>query len=174
LADDFQLRVNLSVPELQRIDLVDYVREVLKDSKIDPANLVLEITETALVTGGDVETYSLLSLKSLGIGIEIDDFGTGYSSISYLRHLPVNMVKVDRSILNESGANIQQNEFIAAVLQLIRAAGLDAVFEGIETREQVDRLLAMGCVSGQGYYFSRPVPEAAMLELLADSVRLPA
>lgn len=169
----FQLRVNLSVAELQRIDLVDYVREILRDSRIDPAHLVLEITETALVTGGDVETYSLLSLKSLGIGIEIDDFGTGYSSISYLRNLPVSMVKVDRTILAETGGNIRQNDFIAAVLQLIRAAGLDAVFEGIETREQVDRLLEMGCVSGQGYYFSRPVPEARMLAMLKDSVSLP-
>jgi diguanylate cyclase len=121
-----------------------------------------------------VETYSLLGLKSLGIGIEIDDFGTGYSSISYLRNLPVSMVKVDRSILAQTNGNISQNEFIAAVIQLIRAAGLEAVFEGIETREQVERLLDMGCVSGQGYYFSRPVPEAAMLELLGNSVRLPA
>ncbi|MCG2620557.1 EAL domain-containing protein [Arthrobacter sp. I2-34] len=174
LSSDFRLRVNVSVAELQRIDLVDYVREVLRDSLIDPAFLVLEITETALVTGGDVETYSLLSLKSLGIGIEIDDFGTGYSSISYLRNLPVSMVKVDRSILSQSSGNISQNEFIAAVIQLIRAAGLDAVFEGIETKVQVERLLEMGCVSGQGYYFSRPVPEAAMLELLRNSVRLPA
>ena len=173
LENDFRLRVNLSVAELQRLDLVDYVREILRDSRMDPACLVLEITETALVTGGDVETYSLLSLKSLGIGIEIDDFGTGYSSISYLRNLPVSMVKVDRSILAQTNGNISQNEFIAAVIQLIRAAGLDAVFEGIETQEQVQRLLDMGCVSGQGYYFSRPVPEAAMLELLAHSARLP-
>ncbi|MFD1211751.1 putative bifunctional diguanylate cyclase/phosphodiesterase [Arthrobacter sp. GCM10027362] len=169
----FRLRLNLSVAELQRIDLVDYIRGLLKESRIDPAHLVLEITETALVTGGDVETYSLLSLQRLGVGIEIDDFGTGYSSISYLRTLPVNMVKVDRSILAETNGNIRQNEFVAAVLQLIRAAGLDAVFEGIETKEQVDGLLEMGCVSGQGYYFSRPLPEAGMLELLQDSVRLP-
>ncbi|NKX53313.1 putative bifunctional diguanylate cyclase/phosphodiesterase [Arthrobacter mobilis] len=174
LEDDFRLRVNLSVAELQRIDLVDYVREVLRDSRIDPAQLVLEITETALVTGGDVETYSLLSLKSLGVDIEIDDFGTGYSSISYLRTLPVSMVKVDRSILAGTNGDISRNEFIAAVLQLIRAAGLEAVFEGIETKEQVDRLLAMGCTSGQGYYFSRPVPESELLELLGNSVSLPA
>lgn len=169
----FQIRVNLSVAELQRIDLVDHVRGVLRDSGIAAESLVLEITETGLVTGGEVETYSLLALRKLGIGIEIDDFGTGYSSISYLRQLPVDLVKVDRSIIATHSADGAQQEFIAAVLQLIRAAGLDAIFEGIETCEQAQQLRDLGCIGGQGFFFSKPVPPARIAELLSSGARLP-
>ena len=169
----FQIRVNLSVAELQRIDLVDHVRGVLRDSGIAAESLVLEITETGLVTGGEVETYSLLALRKLGIGIEIDDFGTGYSSISYLRELPVDLVKVDRSIIATHSADGSQQEFIAAVLQLIRAAGLDAIFEGIETREQAEQLRDLGCTGGQGFYFSKPVSAKRIAHLLHSDARLP-
>ncbi|MHA7155835.1 putative bifunctional diguanylate cyclase/phosphodiesterase [Arthrobacter sp. TMN-50] len=173
LDDDFQLRLNLSAVELQQLDLVDHVRALLRRFDIPPVALVLEITETALVTGGEVETYSLLSLKQLGVCIEIDDFGTGYSSISYLRKLPVSMVKVDRSLLSELATGSIQFGFIAAILQLIRAAGLEAVFEGIETKEQALRLQEMGCVGGQGYYFSRPLPVEETTALLQSAAKLP-
>ncbi|PVE15648.1 MULTISPECIES: putative bifunctional diguanylate cyclase/phosphodiesterase [unclassified Arthrobacter] len=173
LDDDFQLRLNLSAVELQQLDLVDYVRGLLRRFDIPPVALVLEITETALVTGGEVETYSLLSLKQLGVCIEIDDFGTGYSSISYLRKLPVSMVKVDRSLLSELSTGSIQFGFIAAILQLIRAAGLEAVFEGIETLEQAEKLKEMGCVGGQGYYFSKPLTVEDTSALLRSSAKLP-
>lgn len=172
LDDDFQVRVNLSASELNQLDLVDHVRQLLQRHDIPPASLVLEITETALVTGGDVESYSLLSLQQLGVAIEIDDFGTGYSSISYLQRLPVSMVKVDRSLLRELKDGSLEGSFVGAILHLIRAAGLEAVFEGIETREQADQLRSMGCTSGQGYYFSRPLSADAIEELLDSSARL--
>ncbi|MDN4611247.1 putative bifunctional diguanylate cyclase/phosphodiesterase [Arthrobacter burdickii] len=169
LDDDFQLRVNLSAVELKQLDLVDHVRSLLRALHLPAHSLVIEITETAIVTRGEVEMYSLLSLQQLGVGIEIDDFGTGYSSISYLRELPVSMVKVDRSLLVELNTRTGQLEFVAAILQLIRAAGLEAVFEGIETREQADQLRALGCASGQGYYFSRPLPADDASALLATT-----
>jgi EAL domain-containing protein (putative c-di-GMP-specific phosphodiesterase class I) len=169
LDDDFQLRVNLSAVELKQLDLVDHVRALLRELDLPARALVIEITETAIVTRGEVEMYSLLSLQQLGVGIEIDDFGTGYSSISYLRELPVSMVKVDRSLLAELNTRTGQLEFVAAILQLIRAAGLEAVFEGIETREQADQLRALGCASGQGYYFSRPLPVEEAAALLATT-----
>ena len=90
------------------------------------------------------------------MGLEIDDFGTGYSSISYLRRLPVDRVKVDRTLLTALGSDPAQPALIAAILQLIRACGLEAVWEGVETAEQAEHLRSTGCVSGQGYYFSRP------------------
>ncbi|WP_026531828.1 putative bifunctional diguanylate cyclase/phosphodiesterase [Arthrobacter sp. H41] len=169
LDDDFQLRVNLSAVELKQLDLVDHVRSLLRDLGVPARCLVIEITETAIVTRGEVEMYSLLSLQKLGVGIEIDDFGTGYSSISYLRELPVSMVKVDRSLLVDLDHRPGQLEFVAAILQLIRAAGLEAVFEGIETKEQAEQLRELGCASGQGYYFSRPLPAVAATELLTAS-----
>ena len=171
--EDFQVRVNISAIELRQLDMVDFVRGLLKRMSVPPPSLVIEITESALVSGGEVETYSLLSLKQLGVCIEIDDFGTGYSSISYLRNLPVDMVKVDRSILREPATGSWQPEFVAAVFQLIRAAGLGAVFEGIETQEQADFLRSLGKISGQGYYFSRPLPEPGVTELLRSGEALP-
>ncbi|KNC18486.1 diguanylate phosphodiesterase [Arthrobacter sp. RIT-PI-e] len=172
LDEDFQLRVNLSALELKQLDLVDFIRGLLREFDLPARCLVVEITETAIVTRGEVEMYSLLSLKQLGVGIEIDDFGTGYSSISYLRELPVSMVKVDRSLLAELDTRPGQHEFVAAILQLIRAAGLEAVFEGIETREQAQTLRDMGCSSGQGFYFSRPMPGDDMAALLTTTHHL--
>lgn len=174
IPEGFQIRVNISAIELRQLDMVDYVRGLLKRMSVPPQSLVIEITESALVSGGEVETYSLLSFRQLGVCIEIDDFGTGYSSISYLRQLPVDMVKVDRSILQEPAKGSSwQPEFVAAVFQLIRAAGLGAVFEGIETAEQAAFLRSLGELSGQGYYFSKPLPEPAITAVLRSGTALP-
>ncbi|WRH26484.1 EAL domain-containing protein [Arthrobacter sp. JZ12] len=173
IPDEFQLRVNISAIELRQLDMVDFVRGLLKRTSLPAKALVIEITESAFVGGGEVETYTLLSLKQLGVCIEIDDFGTGYSSISYLRRLPVDMVKVDRSILREPATGSWQPEFVAAVFHLISAAGLGAVFEGIETAEQAEFLRSLGNISGQGYYFSKPLAEPDITSLLRSGSRLP-
>ncbi|MDQ6739394.1 MAG: bifunctional diguanylate cyclase/phosphodiesterase, partial [Actinomycetota bacterium] len=162
----FSLRINISAPELQRLNFVEDVRETLASSRIDPSNLIIELTESAIITGNDLDRYSLNSLRKLGVRLEIDDFGTGYSSISYLRRLPVDVVKVDRSLIMELGKSESENDFVAAILQLIRASGLKTLVEGIETREQAEELKRMGCISGQGYYFGRPVPANEISELL--------
>ncbi|WP_237687495.1 putative bifunctional diguanylate cyclase/phosphodiesterase [Arthrobacter jiangjiafuii] len=172
--EQLKLQINLAAAELQSMDLVDYVRRTLRDSGIPAASLVLEITETAFVTGGEVETYSLKSLQALGVGLEIDDFGTGYSSISYLRRLPVDTVKVDRSLIADIDDDDGQLRFVEAVHRLIHAAGMEAVFEGIETAEQAWQLRKMGCCSGQGYYFSRPITAAQVTALLEEGRPLPA
>lgn len=169
----FLLRVNLAASELQNMDLVDFVRGSLRKTGSTPGELVLEITEGALLSGGDVETYSLRSLQALGVGLEIDDFGTGYSSISYLRRLPVDTVKVDRSLISDMADDDGQLQFVAAVHNMIRAAGMDAVFEGIETAEQARQLQDMGCCSGQGYYFSKPISAARIAGLLREGQPLP-
>ncbi|WP_081744845.1 putative bifunctional diguanylate cyclase/phosphodiesterase [Arthrobacter sp. H14] len=171
LANDFKVGINLSAVELRRIDLVEDVRNVLRATGLEPANLVLEITETALVTRNEVDRYALTGIKKLGVGIEIDDFGTGYSSISYLRELPVNMVKIDRSLMGQVATCPRQQEFVAAILQLVRACELEAIFEGIETWEQAEQLKRLGCSSGQGYYFSRPMAEPEMTALLTRTAR---
>ncbi|MBD7996041.1 EAL domain-containing protein [Arthrobacter sp. Sa2CUA1] len=173
LEPDFKLRVNLSAKELQRLDLVDHVRRALSETGIAPGRLVIEITESAFVSGGDVEMYSLRSLNALGVGIEIDDFGTGYSSISYLRRLPVQTVKVDRSLIREISADPGQLQFVDAVHGLIQAAGMEAVFEGIETLDQAADLLVLGCRSGQGYYFSKPLEAEQVAAILESGTTLP-
>ena len=167
------VRVNVSPTELQSMDLVDHVRRALRETGTPPSSLILEITESAFVTGGEVETYSMKSLKALGVGLEIDDFGTGYSSISYLRRLPVDTVKVDRSLIADISRDEGQLQFVDAVHRLIQAAGMQAVFEGIENAHQAEQLLTMGCCSGQGYYFSRPLSAAQVQDVLCSRQTLP-
>ncbi|MCB5293272.1 putative bifunctional diguanylate cyclase/phosphodiesterase [Arthrobacter sp. SO3] len=161
----FNVRVNISTTELQNLDLIENVRDVLRETGVDAANLIIELTESMAINGGDVDKYSLSGLRRLGVQLEIDDFGTGYSSISYLRKLPVNVVKIDKSLFDGLGSDEEQSNFVAAVLHLIHACGLKAVAEGIETAEQAAELVRLGCASGQGYYFGRPVP-AAQIEAL--------
>lgn len=156
--DDFSMRINISPTDLQRLEFIEEVRDALIGADLNPELLVLELTEGAIVSGNELDRYSLNSLRKLGVGLEIDDFGTGYSSISYLRRLPVDKVKVDRSLLKDLGTDPAQPALIAAILQLIRACGLEAVWEGVETAEQAQHLASIGCVSAQGYYFGRPVP----------------
>jgi diguanylate cyclase (GGDEF)-like protein len=164
----FSVRINISATDLQSLQFIEDVRNVLKETGVSPEQVVLELTEVAIVKGNELDRYSLGGLRGLGVGIEIDDFGTGYSSISYLRRLPVDRVKVDRSLISGLGTDPSQPALVAAVLQLVRACGLEAVWEGVETAEQAEILRGLGCLSAQGYFFSRPVPPEQIPLLLAD------
>jgi diguanylate cyclase (GGDEF)-like protein len=163
----FSVRINISATDLQSLRFIEDVRGVLRETAVRPEQVVLELTEVAIVRGNELDRYSLGGLRGLGVGIEIDDFGTGYSSISYLRRLPVDRVKVDRSLIEGLGTDPSQPALVAAVLQLVRACGLEAVWEGVETAEQAEHLRNLGCLSAQGYYFSKPVPPEQIPGLLA-------
>ena len=163
----FSVRINISATDLQSLQFIEDVRGVLKETGVRPEQVVLELTEMAIVKGNDLDRYSLGGLRGLGVGIEIDDFGTGYSSISYLRRLPVDRVKVDRSLIVGLGTDPSQPALVAAVLQLVRACGLEAVWEGVETAEQAEHLRNLGCLSAQGYFFSRPLPAEDIPALVA-------
>ena len=165
---NFDMRINVSAADLQRLEFIEDVRDALTATDLEPGLLVLELTESDIIKGNELDRYTLASLRKLGVGLEIDDFGTGYSSISYLRRLPVDRVKVDRTLLAALGSDPAQPALIAAILQLIRACGLEAVWEGVENAEQAEHLRNTGCISGQGYYFSRPLPAAEFTERLAS------
>jgi diguanylate cyclase len=165
----FNVRVNISTTELQNLDLIEHVRDILRETGVDAANLVVELTESMAVNGGDVDKYSLRGLRRLGVQLEIDDFGTGYSSISYLRRLPVDVVKIDRSLIDGLGTDEKQGNLVEAVLHLIHACGLKAVAEGIETPEQAAELVRLGCASGQGYYFGKPAAASKLAEMIGQA-----
>ncbi|MET3809311.1 EAL domain-containing protein [Arthrobacter sp. UYEF3] len=167
LDPEFSVRVNISTTELQNLELIEHVQDILRETGVDAKNLVIELTESTAVTGGDIDKYSLSGLRQLGVQLEIDDFGTGYSSISYLRQLPVNVVKIDRSLIDGLGTDEEQGRFVEAVLHLIHACGLKAVAEGIETAEQAEELVRLGCASGQGYFFGRPTAPDAIEALIS-------
>lgn len=162
----FSMRINVSAADLQSLEFVDDVRDVLLKEGLSPDSLVLELTESAIIRNNELDRYTLMSLRRLGVGLEIDDFGAGYSSMGYLRKLPVDRVKVDRQFVKDLGDDPCQLEFLAAIQHVIRSCGLEAVWEGIETAQEAELLRSIGCTSGQGYFFGKPLPEADFLARL--------
>jgi EAL domain-containing protein (putative c-di-GMP-specific phosphodiesterase class I) len=176
------MSVNLSARELQEPDLVASVRAALAGSGLDPAHLVLEITESLLVADLTATVGTLHELRALGLRLAVDDFGTGYSSLSYLENLPVDILKIDKSFVDRIGEpagdapdadsatdqapDARRPVMVSAISQLGHALHLQLVAEGIEQAEQVETLRALGCQYGQGFHFARPLPAAAFGELL--------
>lgn len=165
------LTVNVNVSGLQITagDLSSVVRRALASSGLDGQALKLEITESALLSQAELVVDLLLDLKSLGVCLALDDFGTGYSSLSYLNRFPADTLKIDRSFVRKLGTSDEDLKMVHIITMLASALGLTVVAEGIETAEQAERLAALGCHYGQGYYFAKPMlPEAVEAAFLAS------
>ena len=157
------ISVNLSVKQLQSETIVDDVVDALEASGIPPSTLVLEITESVMMADTDLAVQRLNELKALGVMLAMDDFGTGYSSLSYLSRFPVDILKMDRSFLSPEH---EESGLIAAIIALGTSLSLDVVAEGIELQEQIASLRDLGCDLGQGFFFAKPMNEAALVEYL--------
>jgi diguanylate cyclase (GGDEF)-like protein/PAS domain S-box-containing protein len=160
-----RVNVNLSAREFAEPGLVQAVTNVLAETGLAPNRLTLEITETVAMTDARATADTLLRLKSLGIHLAIDDFGTGYSGLAYLKRFPVDTLKIDRSFVDGVGSEADDTVIVQAVIALARALRLSLTAEGIETREQWQQLVALGCDTGQGYLFAKPLDAAALDEL---------
>jgi predicted signal transduction protein with EAL and GGDEF domain len=165
-----QLSVNLSPKQLLRVDFVEEVELALAAAGLQPADLVLEMTETAMFQDTQATIARLRALRALGIRVALDDFGTGYSSLGYLRRFPVDILKIAREFIagqrSRGGSEDDAWPFARAILALGRSLGLTLVAEGIEDREQLRKLRRLGCQQGQGFLFARPMPAAGFGELL--------
>jgi EAL domain-containing protein (putative c-di-GMP-specific phosphodiesterase class I) len=159
-APPLRMSVNLSTRQLQRATLIEDVKDILTVSGLDPAQLVLEITESAMLEEASVVSSNLAALKRLGVKLAIDDFGTGYSCLSYLKRFPLDVVKIDLSFTSGLGQRDVDRDIVTAVVQLAKAIGADAVAEGVETPAQLDELHTVGCPFAQGFYLGRPKPRA--------------
>jgi EAL domain-containing protein (putative c-di-GMP-specific phosphodiesterase class I) len=146
------------------------VAYALAASGLSPRCLVLELTETVLMRDIAVTAQRLEELRELDVQIAIDDFGTGYSSLGYLRDIPVDVLKVDRSFIIGLATSARQQELVSAVVQLGHTLGLKVVAEGVEEEEQLVALEAMGCRYVQGYHLGRPEPAADLLERVGPSL----
>jgi len=162
------LAVNVSPRQLMEPDFCGTVAEVLDRTGMDPAALVLEMTENVFIEDGEHATAVLVELKNLGVRLALDDFGTGYSSLNYLLRLPVNIVKIDQSFIAGIGHNPTGGAIVAAVTELAHALGLAVTAEGVETRMQHDQVSAIGCESAQGYFYARQMTAATIGEQLAN------
>jgi EAL domain-containing protein (putative c-di-GMP-specific phosphodiesterase class I) len=157
-ATDRRIAVNISGRHLAEGDLVADVREVLDETGADPTLLELELTETHLLEDMERATLALDQIRSLGITIAVDDFGTGYSSMTYLRELPVDVLKIDRTFVARATDHGYDSTVIEAVLAIARTLELSVVAEGIETGEQLDYVRSRGCDAAQGFLMARPMP----------------
>ncbi len=151
-----RVHVNLSARQLTTSNLPVLVQGVLEGSGLTPSKLCLEITESVLMDDASGVIDTLWELKALGVTLAIDDFGTGYSSLSYLRRFPVDVLKVDQSFVSGLGPDPEDSTIVAAIVNLANTLELEAIAEGVETAEQLDRLLGLGCHLAQGYYFTEP------------------
>ncbi|MEJ2611715.1 MAG: EAL domain-containing protein [Candidatus Thiodiazotropha sp.] len=161
-----RLAVNLSPLQFAGSNLVSEVRDSLNVSGLDPINLELEITESAVMQDMQEATNAMRMLKELGVKLAIDDFGTGYSSLSNLQYFPLDRIKIDQSFTREIQNNNHVREIILAIINMAKRLKLDVIAEGVETESQAEALDECGCDELQGFYFGHPLPAAELSALL--------
>lgn len=163
------LAVNLSARQIKDGGLADRIERLLSDLKLAPDMLELEITESLLIENMAPAVQELGRLNALGVRVSVDDFGTGYSSLGYLKRLPINTLKVDRSFVRDLPGDAEDAAITSAIVALAHSLELSVVAEGVETHEQADFLRELGCEQGQGYLFSRPLAADPLLKWLAQA-----
>jgi diguanylate cyclase (GGDEF)-like protein/PAS domain S-box-containing protein len=158
-----KMAVNLSVRQFERGGIAGMVGDVLAETGLAPQRLQLEVTESVIMNTGDALVY-INDLRRIGVGLAIDDFGTGYSSLAYLKQLPVQTLKIDRSFIKDISTDANDEAIAIAIIQLGKSLNLSVIAEGVENEEQAAFLLRHGCTRAQGYLYSRPVTAAQILE----------
>ncbi|SDS09968.1 response regulator receiver modulated diguanylate cyclase/phosphodiesterase [Pseudomonas asplenii] len=162
------ISVNISVVQFREASFLGMVKDILRDSGLAPQWLELEITEGVLARDTDNARETLMALKALGVHVAIDDFGTGYSSLAYLKRFPIDVLKIDQSFVRDMLTDKSDLAIVEAIIKLGQALGLELVAEGVETLQQAELLLELGCRVMQGYLYCRPVPFAQIRTLLAS------
>jgi EAL domain-containing protein (putative c-di-GMP-specific phosphodiesterase class I) len=158
-----KVAVNLSVRQFERGSIAGMVSDVLAETGLEPGRLQLEVTESVIMNTGDALVF-INDLHRIGVGLAIDDFGTGYSSLAYLKQLPVQTLKIDRSFIKDISTDANDEAITVAIIQLGKSLNLSVIAEGVENEEQAAFLLRHGCNRAQGYLFSRPVTAREVLE----------
>jgi len=153
-----RIAVNVSARHFRQANFLDSVVQTLKETRLDPVCLELELTETSIMEDPEAAAELLMRIRNLGARVSIDDFGTGYSSLSYLKRLPIDTVKLDRSFVNGATSDPDDAALVMAIITLAHNLGLKVIAEGVETDEQMNFLRLLRCDEAQGYLFSKPVP----------------
>jgi EAL domain-containing protein (putative c-di-GMP-specific phosphodiesterase class I) len=161
--------VNVSVKQFQQPDFPERVAEILEVHEIDSSLLELEMTEGLLMEDTDAAQECLRRLKAIGLRIAIDDFGTGNSCLAYLQKFPIDILKIDKSFVDELGQNTDSEHICRAIISLAKALSLETVAEGVETERQLEFLREAGCDIAQGYLFGQPIWGKEIVELLDHS-----
>lgn len=162
------INVNLSGKQFSQPDLIEQISQILENTSLNPSNLKLEITETAIIASPEKATSVLKQLKAFGLQLCIDDFGTGYSSLAYLHNFPIDVLKIDRSFINRIDSDTEQFAIVRAIVTLADNLGMSVVAEGVETIDQLVQLKLLQCQQAQGYFFSKPLAQEQARILLAS------
>ncbi|MDN4503011.1 EAL domain-containing protein [Alteromonadaceae bacterium BrNp21-10] len=168
--ENLKVAVNLSALQFLDPDLVDFLKRQLKRFKRNPEQIELELTERTVVADIEQTLITMKQLKEIGITISIDDFGTGYSSLTYLKSMPVDIIKIDRSFISEMTADNADSKIVSSTINLVRQLGMQVVAEGVETAEQLLLLQELNCDIGQGYFIAKPIFESELYDLLPQKV----
>jgi EAL domain-containing protein (putative c-di-GMP-specific phosphodiesterase class I) len=169
LGDGLTMSVNVSPRQAIEPGFVAEIGAILASTRIEPAALVLEITESLMLQGSAAGNGLLNQLRDIGVQLVIDDFGTGFSALEYFKRFAVQGLKIDRAFIDGLGRSRADNAIVTATLAFASALGLSVTAEGVETVEQLERLRALGCVQGQGFLFSPAVPGFAVADLLRSA-----
>jgi EAL domain-containing protein (putative c-di-GMP-specific phosphodiesterase class I) len=165
------ISVNVSAYEFRQPELALDLWQVLRETGIAPSRLYLEIAESIVMENAEATIAMLWHLKSLGVSLAIDGFGTGYSALSYLKHFPVDRIKIDRSFIAEVGRDLEGTAIVQALLALAQTLKLEVIAEGVETAEQAAHLRELGGLIGQGYHLGHPLPAEEAEALLGRAER---
>ncbi|PJJ21230.1 PAS domain S-box-containing protein/diguanylate cyclase (GGDEF)-like protein [Janthinobacterium sp. 67] len=168
-----RLAVNLSARQFKQKNLLHAVAQALADTGLDAAHLELELTESMVMHDVEQATTIMAKLKALGVQLSIDDFGTGYSSLAYLRHFPIDVLKIDKTFVSDITHSIDDAAIVRAIISLAHSLRLKVIAEGVETEQQLAFLRQHGCDQMQGYLFSRPLAAPAFETLLLEGSMLP-
>jgi EAL domain-containing protein (putative c-di-GMP-specific phosphodiesterase class I) len=169
---DLHVAINLSPIQFGDAGLVDDLRDIVRRQGVDPARLVLEITESVFIDNAADAVTTMRAIGDLGVALALDDFGQGYSSLSYLKMLPIQLVKIDRAFVDGLPRSPADQAIVRAVVSLASELGMAVLAEGVETLDQLAHVRRLGCGSVQGYLFSRPVP-AERIAAFAGSAMIP-
>ncbi len=172
-ANNFSLCVNISPLQFRQNNFVERVASSLRESDLPNSMLKLEITEGIVIQNIDDTIAKMLRMKKLGVSFAMDDFGTGYSSLTYLKRLPVEVLKIDQSFVRDATNDPNDAEIIRAIVAMARSLGLEMIAEGVELQEQLDFLQQQGCHLYQGYLYSKPLPLPEFRALLAHAAQRP-
>jgi EAL domain-containing protein (putative c-di-GMP-specific phosphodiesterase class I) len=152
------MSVNISARQFRQPDVVERLARIFAETGVDPANVAIEVTESAIMVDVASTSGELARLRDMGSQVHVDDFGTGYSSLSYLHRFPITAVKIDRSFVSGLAGHGESDEVIRAILSLAASLNFEVIAEGVEAPEQVARLRELGCRYAQGFHFARPLP----------------
>ena len=165
---DIILSSNISVKHLMKNNFIEEIQSVLQQSGIPPRNVEIEITESIMIESAEKALKCIDRIKSLGMTVAIDDFGTGYSSLSYLNKFPVNILKIDKSFIENLSTSESSKKYVEAIISMGHILNLEVVSEGVETIEQLETLKSIDCDYIQGYIWGTPLPPEEAVKIVGQ------